>query len=86
LEAGYCGQPFDVQAALIRWTNARQSRPKSEEPDQICRAYGNQFYDAVQARQAVSECAGGGERKKDIEVLDAEIEAFNNLLVTHCGT
>jgi hypothetical protein len=86
LEAGYCGQPFDVQAALIRGTNARQSRPKSEEPDQICRAYGNQFYDAVQERQAVSECAGGGERKKDIEVLDAEIEAFNNLLATHCGT
>ena len=63
LEARYCGQPFDVQAARIRWTNARQSRPRSEEPDQICRAYFNQFYEAVQARQAVSECAEAGVRK-----------------------
>jgi hypothetical protein len=85
LEAGYCGQPFDVQAARIRWTNTRQSRPKSEEPDQICRSYFNQFYEAVQARRAVSECAVGG-RQKDIEMLDEQIEAFNNLIATYCGT
>jgi hypothetical protein len=80
LQAWYCGQPFDVKAVRIRWANARQ-----KESDQICRAYGNQFYEAVQARQAVSECAGG-ERQKEIEFLDAEIEAFNNLLAAHCGT
>jgi hypothetical protein len=84
-EARYCGQPFDVQAARIRWTNARQSRPTSEEADQVCRAYFNQFYEAVQARQAVSECAGGGQQK-DVEMLDGEIEAFNNLIATYCGT
>jgi hypothetical protein len=84
LEAGYCGQPFDVQAALIRWTNTRQSRPKSEEPDQICRSYFNQFYEAVQARQAVSECAGRGQQK-DVEMLDGQIEAFNSLIATSCG-
>jgi hypothetical protein len=85
LEAGYCGQPFDVQAAHIRWTNARQTRPRSAESDQICRAYFNQFYEAVQARQAVSECAGRG-RQKDVEMLDGQIEAFNNLIATYCGT
>jgi hypothetical protein len=85
LEAGYCGQPRDVQAALIRWTNARQNRPKSEEPDQICRSYFNQFYEAVQARQAVSECAGRG-RQKDVEMLDGQIEAFNSLIATYCRT
>jgi hypothetical protein len=85
LEAWYCGQPFDVQAAPIRWANARQTRPRAEEPDQICRAYGNQFYEAVQARQAVSECAEAG-HQKEIEFLDAEIEAFNNLIATYCGT
>jgi hypothetical protein len=84
-EVRYCGQPFDVQAARIRWTNARQSRPTSEEADQICRAYFNQFYEAVQARQAVSECAGGGEQK-DAEMPDGQIEAFNNLIATYCGT
>jgi len=69
----------------IRWTNVRQSRPTSEEADQICRAYFNQFYEAVQARQAVSECAGGGQQKA-VEMLDGEIEAFNNLIATYCGT
>jgi hypothetical protein len=61
-EARYCGQPFDIQAARIRWTKVRQSRPTSEEADQICRAYFNQFYEAVQARQAASECAGGNRK------------------------
>ena len=40
----------------------------------MCRAYFNQFYEAVQARQAVSECAGGGQQKA-VEMLDGEIEA-----------
>jgi hypothetical protein len=84
-EARYCGQPFDAQAARIRWTNARQAKPRSEEPDQICRAYFNQFYEAVQARQAVSECAEDW-RQKDVEMLDGQIEAFNNLIATYCGT
>jgi hypothetical protein len=85
LEAGYCGQPFDVQAARIRWTNARQTRPRSEESDQICRAYFNQFYEAVQVRQTVSECTED-RRQKDVEMLDGQIEAFNNLIATYCRT
>jgi hypothetical protein len=68
------------------WANARQGGPSSEKNDQICRAYGNQFYEAVEARQAVSECKAGIELQKDIEILDAEIEAFNNLIATHCGS
>jgi hypothetical protein len=75
-----------VGTARTRWANARQGGPSSEDTDQICRAYGNQFYEAVEARQAVSECKTGVERLKEIEILDAEIEAFNNLVATHCGT
>jgi hypothetical protein len=86
LEARYCGRSVDVGAARIRWATARQGGPSSEDADQICRAYGNQFYEAVEARQAVSECKSGIERQKDIETLDAEIEAFNNLIATYCGT
>jgi hypothetical protein len=86
LEAGYCGQPFDFRAARIRWANTRQTGPSSENPDQICRAYGNQFYEAVEARQAVSQCEAGMERQKSIEILDVEIDTFNNLIATHCGT
>jgi hypothetical protein len=58
LEALYCGPSLDVRAARIRWANARQSEPSSKDP-QVCRTYGNQFYEAVEARQAVSECKVG---------------------------
>jgi hypothetical protein len=75
-----------VGTARTRWANARQGGPSSEDTDQICRAYGNQFYEAVEARQAVWECKGGGERQKEIEALDAEIETFNNLIAAHCWT
>ena len=85
LEAGYCGPSFDLRAARIRWANARQSQPSSEDSNQICSVYGNQFYEAVEARQVVSECKVGGERQKDIQVLDAEIEAFN-LIASRCRT
>jgi hypothetical protein len=70
----------------IRWANARQSGMSSEDREQICVAYGNQFYEAVEARQAVSQCEVRGERQKHIEILNAEIQAFNNLIATHCGT
>src|ERR1700730_13980674 len=80
LEAWYCGRSFDFQAARIRWANARQSGPSADDRDQISLAYGNQFYQAVEVRQAVSQCEGGIERQKQIEILDAEIEAFNNLI------
>jgi hypothetical protein len=87
LEAGYCGQSLDdFRAARIRWANTRQTAPRSEEPAQICRAYGNEFYEAVEARHAVSQCEGGAARQKDIDALDAEIEAFNSLIAIHCGT
>lgn len=85
-EAGYCDTSFDVRAARIRWANARQSEPNSEDPGRACRAYGNQFYEAVEARQAVFDCKLGAERQKDIEILDSEIEAFNNLIAARCGT
>jgi hypothetical protein len=86
LEARYCGRSFDVGIARTRWANALQGGPSSENAAQICRDYGTRFYEAVEARQAVSECKAGIERHKDIEILDAEIEAFNNLIATYCGT
>ena len=41
----------------------------------MCRAYFNQFYEAVQARQAVSECTGRG-RQNDVKMLDGKIETL----------
>jgi hypothetical protein len=44
------------------------------------------FYEAVTARQAVSICKDGVGRQPLLDVLDAEIDAFNNLIATQCDS
>ena len=36
------------------------------------------------ARQAVSICEDGIDRQRTLDVLDAEIDAFNNLIASQC--
>ena len=42
------------------------------------RPNGNQFFEAVTARQAASICHDGIDRQRTLEMLDAEIDVFNN--------
>jgi hypothetical protein len=47
VEASYCGQTFDVAAARNRWAVARRTSVDAAHDDESCRAYGNQFFEAV---------------------------------------
>ena len=85
-EGGYCGQTFDFAAARNRWAAARQRSVDPSHDDEACRAYGTQFFEAVTARQTASNCEGGDKRQRTLEVLDAEIDAFNNLIAAQCGS
>jgi hypothetical protein len=85
VEASYCGQSFDVAVARNRWAVARQRSVDPAHYDESCRAYGNQFFEAVTARQAASICQDGVDRQRALEMLDAEIDAFNNLIAAQCG-
>jgi hypothetical protein len=85
VEAAYCGQSFDIAAARNRWAVARRSSVDPAHYDESCRAYGNQFFEAVTARQTVSICQNGLDRQRALEMLDAEIDAFNNLIAAQCG-
>jgi hypothetical protein len=85
VEASYCGQSFDIAAARNRWAIARQRSVDPAHYDESCRAYGNQFFEAVTARQAASICRDGVDRQATLEMLDAEIDAFNNLIAARCG-
>ena len=38
------------------------------------------------ARQAVSICMGGRDHQRDLERLDFEIDAFNDLIATQCAS
>src|SRR5262245_8539246 len=81
----YCGQVSDLAAARLRWAAARQSGLDPAQDEQKCRAWGIHFYDAVTARQAASVCADGSDRQRDLDLLDSEIDAFNNLIAVQCG-
>jgi hypothetical protein len=84
-EAGAsCNQASEVAAARVRWAVARRSSVDAARYEESCRAYGNQFFEAVMARQAVSICEDGIDRQRTLDVLDAEIDAFNNLIASQC--
>ena len=84
VEGAYCGQTFDVAAARNRWAIARQTSIDPDHHDETCRAYGNQFFEAVTARQTASTCEDGDKRQGTLDILDVEIDAFNNLIAARC--
>jgi hypothetical protein len=84
LEASYCG--VDISGARARWAAARRSVLDSAHYEESCRTYYNQFFEAVKVRQSASICEDGIDRKRDLDTLDAEIDAFNDLIATRCGS
>jgi 4-hydroxy-3-methylbut-2-enyl diphosphate reductase IspH len=85
LDAAHCGQASELSAARLRWAATRQTHVGPGQADKICRAYGQQFYEAVEARQAASVCQDSVNRQRDVDILDAEIDAFNNLIAAQCS-
>ena len=54
----------------------RESRVDPARNEKSCRALGNHFFEAVEARQAASICDDGIDHQRALDVLDA----FNNLI------
>jgi hypothetical protein len=84
-DASNCGQATELAAARVRWAAVRKSRGDTPNNEKNCRAYSIHFYEAVTARQAASTCKDGVGRQPLLDVLDAEIDAFNNLIAAQCG-
>jgi hypothetical protein len=80
-----CSQLSDLSAARLRWAAVRQSRVDPGHSDDSCRSYRSNFYEAVTTRQAASICRDGTDRRQTLDLLDADIEAFNDLIATQCG-
>jgi hypothetical protein len=85
-DASNCGEAPQLAAARGRWAAVRQSRGDTTNNEKNCRAYSINFYEAVTVRQAVSTCKDGVGRQPLLDVLDAEIDAFNNLIAEQCGS
>jgi hypothetical protein len=81
----FCGRASGLPTARLRWEAARLIPADPALREKSCQAYGIQFYEAVTARQAVSTCRDGLDHRRDLELLDSEIDAFNKLIATQCG-
>jgi hypothetical protein len=80
-----CGQFPDLPAARLRWVTVRKSAVDPASNAESCRSFGCNFFEAVTARQAASFCPEGLDRQRALELLDSEIEAFNNLIARQCN-
>src|SRR5262245_50227595 len=74
-----CSQPSEISAARVRWTTMRLHVGTSPTTES-CRAYSHVFLEAVKTRQVASICEDGSDRQRDLALLDADIDAFNNLI------
>jgi hypothetical protein len=79
-----CGQGPEISAARVRWGLVRQHNDGASRFDS-CRAYSSVFLEAVNARQVVSLCEQGVIRQRNLEMLDADIDVFNDLIAEWCS-
>jgi hypothetical protein len=80
-----CNQLHDLSAARFRWAAVRKIRVDPAHSAENCRSYSANFFEAVVAREAASVCRDGLDRQRTLELLDSEIDAFNELIAAQCG-
>ena len=79
--AAQCASPTAIATVRTHWAAVRSQLDKATDHEAACRAYAASFYQSVTTRQAAAGCTGDA----DITALDADINAFNDLLATKCG-
>jgi hypothetical protein len=84
-EMSRCSQLSDLSAARLRWAAVRREPDNPAHNQESCRSYRTNFFEAVTTRQAASFCREGIDRQRTLELLDFEIEAFNDLVGTQCS-
>ena len=78
--ASQCTSPTAIASIRTHWA-VRSQLSKATDHDAACRAYAASFYESVTTRQAAAGCTDHA----DISAIDADINAFNDLLATRCG-
>jgi hypothetical protein len=84
-EMSGCSQPSDLSTARLRWAAVRKKPVNPAHNEESCRSYETNFFEAVTTRQAASFCRDSIDRERTLKLLDAEIEAFNDLIATQCS-
>ena len=84
-KVSYCTQAHDSAAARLKWALERQRNVITLQKDDSCRGYRTEFYEAAVTRQNITHCDEDDMRQSALEVIDAEINAFNDLIATYCS-
>jgi hypothetical protein len=84
--ASECGSAKDIDASRARWATVRTQPAKTTDNETACRAYAASFYESVKLRQEAALCSRDTDQARNLIILDSEIDAFNNLLATRCGS
>jgi hypothetical protein len=80
-----CNRLSDLSAARLRWAAVRKMPVTPAHNEEACPSYGASFFEAVTKRQDASFCRDSIDRQRTLELLDAEIEAFNDLIAAQCS-
>jgi hypothetical protein len=81
--AAECTSIKEIDASRSRWEIVRSQPAKPADKENACRAYAASFYESVTLRDAAARCAASA---RNLAVLDSEINTFNDLLATKCGS
>jgi hypothetical protein len=73
-----CAYDWAVDISLHRGARPQQNRADHAGSGEICRIYIKHFVEAVTARKDAASCQDAVERRRALETLDAEIQAFND--------
>jgi len=85
--ASDCGASAGEIAELrSRWEAVRSQPLKAPNKDANCRAYASSFYESVTIRQSAASCPRDVDTDRKLAALDSEVNTFNELLATRCGT
>ena len=85
-DASACSQISNLSTARFRWAAVRKSRIDPAHNQDSCRSYSTIFFEAVNARQAAANCSDVTDRQQTLELLDSEIDAFNELIASKCSS
>jgi hypothetical protein len=85
-ETSGCTPVSNLSTVRLRWVAARKNHVDPAHNEENCRSYATSFFEAVTARQAASLCKDGIDRVRILELIDSEIEAFNDLIGRLCSS
>lgn len=84
--ASECASSRDIDVSRARWAAIRTLPTKTADGQTTCRGYAASFYESVKLRQETALCSHDTDQARNLIILDSEIDAFNDLLATRCGT